>query len=133
MLLRALLLAQTRRAAVAPGVLVSAAEKQLRPPLSRAALSKASSSFSSSAPHHDSSSSSSSSSSVDLEDFRAMLSDFAAKEVAPLAEEIDKKNTAPMDLWTKMGEFGLHGAGERRRRRRERFLQSFGVFSRSPR
>lgn len=102
MLLRALL-AQTRRAA---------APERLRPLVGRAAAlstgaraEKASSSSSMPHPLDESSSSSSS----DLDDFRAMLSDFASREIAPLAEEIDRKNTAPMDLWTKMGEFGLHG------------------------
>src|SRR6188508_3088534 len=34
---------------------------------------------------------------------------FAAKEVAPRAEEIDKTNTFPRDLWPKIGALGLHG------------------------
>ena len=109
MLLRALL-AQTRRAAASKGVLIVNAER-LRP-LGRAALSTGAraekASAASSMPHHLDAESSSSQQS-DLDDFRAMLSDFASREIAPLAEEIDRKNTAPMDLWTKMGEFGLHG------------------------
>ena len=127
MLLRTLL-AQTRRAVVAPDAFFSA-EKLL--PLSRAALSTGARAerASSSSPSESSSSSPSESSTSpsDLEDFRAMLSDFAGREIAPLAEDIDRKNTAPMDLWTKMGDFGLHGTGMRRERERERF------FSRSPR
>jgi hypothetical protein len=127
MLLRTLL-ARTRRAVVAPDAFFSA-EKLL--PLSRAALSTGARAerASSSSPSESSSSSPSESSTSpsDLEDFRAMLSDFAGREIAPLAEEIDRKNTAPMDLWTKMGDFGLHGTGMRRERERERF------FSRSPR
>ena len=102
MLLRALL-AQTRRAAASKGVLIVNAER-LRP-LGRAALSTGAraekASAASSMPHHLDAESSSSQQS-DLDDFRAMLSDFASREIAPLAEEIDRKNTAPMDLWTKM-------------------------------
>lgn len=111
MLLRALL-AQTRRAAgssIVVDIVRVNAEKNLRV-LSRALSTGAKAEKASMPQHHDVESSSSQQSS-DLEDFRAMLSDFAAREIAPLAEEIDKKNTAPMYLWTKMGEFGLHGKG----------------------
>ncbi len=34
---------------------------------------------------------------------------FAAKEIAPRAEEIDRTNTFPRDLWPRMGALGLHG------------------------
>jgi len=54
----------------------------------------------------------SASSSVEsVEEFRGMVRDFALKEVAPHAEEIDKNNNFPksVNLWRKMGEFGLHG------------------------
>lgn len=34
---------------------------------------------------------------------------FAANEVAPRAEEIDKTNLFPRDLWPKIGALGLHG------------------------
>lgn len=34
---------------------------------------------------------------------------FAASEIAPLAEEIDKSNTFPRQLWPKLGALGLHG------------------------
>ena len=133
MLLRALL-AQTRRAAASKGVLIVNAER-LRP-LGRAALSTGAraekASAASSMPHHLDAESSSSQQS-DLDDFRAMLSDFASREIAPLAEEIDRKNTAPMDLWTKMGEFGLHGVcggeggGEREKEGAVFFLSLFAV------
>ena len=125
MLLRALL-AQTRRAA-APGVFYNA--ERLRA-LGRAALStgaRAEKASSSSMPHPLDAESSSHQS--DLDDFRAMLSDFASREIAPLAEEIDRKNTAPMDLWTKMGEFGLHGTCGERGRAFFSYLFFFGFFT----
>ncbi len=34
---------------------------------------------------------------------------FASDRIAPRAEEIDKTNTFPRDLWPEMGELGLHG------------------------
>ncbi|MEO0393825.1 MAG: acyl-CoA dehydrogenase family protein, partial [Pseudomonadota bacterium] len=40
---------------------------------------------------------------------RDSVSDFAAAEIAPRAEEIDRTDQFPMDLWTKMGALGLHG------------------------
>jgi isovaleryl-CoA dehydrogenase len=40
---------------------------------------------------------------------RATTRDFAQDEIAPRAEEIDKTNTFPRDLWPKMGVLGLHG------------------------
>src|ERR1044072_236062 len=33
----------------------------------------------------------------------------AADEIAPRAEEIDRTNQFPRDLWPRMGELGLHG------------------------
>jgi isovaleryl-CoA dehydrogenase len=45
---------------------------------------------------------------------REQVNSFAAKEVAPRAEQIDKDNEFPMDLWKKFGDMGLLGitAGE---------------------
>src|ERR687892_382552 len=40
---------------------------------------------------------------------RATVRDFAQDRIAPRAEEIDRTNTFPRDLWPKMGELGLHG------------------------
>jgi isovaleryl-CoA dehydrogenase len=40
---------------------------------------------------------------------RASVQDFAAKEIAPRAAEIDRMNEFPMDLWPKLGALGLLG------------------------
>lgn len=40
---------------------------------------------------------------------RATVRDFSAKEIAPRATEIDRKNLFPADLWQKLGKLGLHG------------------------
>jgi isovaleryl-CoA dehydrogenase len=40
---------------------------------------------------------------------RNQLEDFADKEVAPRAAEIDRSNEFPMDLWKKFGDLGVLG------------------------
>jgi isovaleryl-CoA dehydrogenase len=40
---------------------------------------------------------------------RQQVADFAAKEIAPRAAEIDRSNSFPMDLWPKLGALGLLG------------------------
>lgn len=45
----------------------------------------------------------------DVNALREAVQAFAAKEIAPIAAEIDRDNAFPMHLWRKMGELGLHG------------------------
>jgi len=40
---------------------------------------------------------------------RETVRDFSANEIAPRADEIDKSNQFPRDLWPKLGALGLHG------------------------
>ena len=40
---------------------------------------------------------------------RDTVRDFAANEIAPRADAIDRTNTFPRDLWPRMGALGLHG------------------------
>jgi isovaleryl-CoA dehydrogenase len=40
---------------------------------------------------------------------RASVRGFTADEIAPIAAEIDRTNEFPRQLWTKLGELGLHG------------------------
>ena len=40
---------------------------------------------------------------------RETVRDFAANEIAPRADEIDRTNMFPRDLWPRMGALGLHG------------------------
>ena len=50
----------------------------------------------------------------DTEEFRELVRDFAVREVAPHAADIDRNNALPThkNLWTEMGHMGLHGEGE---------------------
>jgi isovaleryl-CoA dehydrogenase len=43
------------------------------------------------------------------EAIRETVRDFSGNEIAPRADEIDKTNTFPRDLWPKIGALGLHG------------------------
>ena len=43
------------------------------------------------------------------EAIRDTVRDFSANEIAPRADEIDRTNTFPRDLWPKIGGLGLHG------------------------
>ena len=40
---------------------------------------------------------------------RQSVADFAAREIAPRAAEIDRENTFPQELWQRLGELGLLG------------------------
>lgn len=44
-------------------------------------------------------------------EFRELVRDFAAREVAPHAADIDRNNAMPShkNLWTELGHMGLHG------------------------
>ena len=45
----------------------------------------------------------------DADMLRQTVADFARDTIAPRAEEIDRSNTFPRDLWPQMGALGLHG------------------------
>ena len=45
----------------------------------------------------------------EIEAIRDTVRRFASDEIAPRADEIDKTNSFPNDLWEKMGALGLHG------------------------
>ena len=45
----------------------------------------------------------------DIEVLKNSIQEFCKREIAPLAEDIDKKNDFPSHLWKKMGELGLLG------------------------
>jgi len=45
----------------------------------------------------------------DAEQLRDTVRAFAQDEIAPRAEEIDRSNKFPRDLWPRMGALGLHG------------------------
>ena len=40
---------------------------------------------------------------------REVTAEFAARRIAPLAAQIDETNTFPRELWTELGDLGLHG------------------------
>jgi isovaleryl-CoA dehydrogenase len=44
---------------------------------------------------------------IDL--LRKSVRDFATKEIAPRAAQIDQENLFPADLWRKLGDMGVHG------------------------
>src|SRR3990167_5768058 len=46
---------------------------------------------------------------VTIDMLRATVRDFALKEIAPRAAEIDRANEFPADLWRKLGALGLLG------------------------
>lgn len=48
------------------------------------------------------------------DEFRDHVHQFAQSVVAPLAAEVDRNNSFPssINLWTAMGEFGLHGRNQ---------------------
>jgi isovaleryl-CoA dehydrogenase len=46
---------------------------------------------------------------ADLDHLRDAVHVFAREEIAPRADEIDRSNTFPRDLWPHMGALGLHG------------------------
>jgi isovaleryl-CoA dehydrogenase len=45
----------------------------------------------------------------EVEMLRKTVSGFARDKIAPRAEEIDRTNAFPRDLWPQMGDLGLHG------------------------
>ena len=45
----------------------------------------------------------------EIEAIRDTVRRFASEDIAPRADEIDKTNSFPNDLWEKMGALGLHG------------------------
>ena len=45
----------------------------------------------------------------EIDTLREMVRRFAREEIAPRADDIDKSNEFPADLWEKMGAIGLHG------------------------
>jgi isovaleryl-CoA dehydrogenase len=46
---------------------------------------------------------------ADIDMLRQTVAGFAADRIAPRADDIDRSNTFPRDLWPEMGALGLHG------------------------
>src|SRR5690349_14722144 len=46
---------------------------------------------------------------ADIDMLRKSVADFARDRIAPRADEIDRSNEFPRDLWPEMGALGLHG------------------------
>jgi isovaleryl-CoA dehydrogenase len=46
---------------------------------------------------------------ADVDMLRQTVAGFAADRIAPRADDIDRSNTFPRDLWPEMGALGLHG------------------------
>lgn len=48
---------------------------------------------------------------AEVAEFRELVHDFASREIAPHAADIDRSNAFPghVDLWAQMGHMGLHG------------------------
>ncbi len=46
---------------------------------------------------------------AEVDMLRQSVSSFAADRIAPRADEIDRSNTFPRDLWPEIGKLGLHG------------------------
>ncbi len=45
----------------------------------------------------------------DNQTLRNTIYKFAQKEIAPLADKVDKENTFPNNMWKKLGDLGLLG------------------------
>ena len=45
----------------------------------------------------------------DVDLLKGSIEDFCAGEIAPIADEIDKKNDFPLEIWKKLGDMGLLG------------------------
>ena len=45
----------------------------------------------------------------DIDALREAVRDFASREIAPIAAEIDRSNQFPLPLWQKLGALGVHG------------------------
>ena len=52
----------------------------------------------------------------ELDMMRNSLRSFVDDKILPRADEIDRTDTFPRDLWEPLGELGLHGQTARRKR-----------------